>query len=36
MQVDTGCIVAFEETVQYDIQLAGGIRTESSAAKVCF
>ena len=27
MQVDTGCIVAFEETVQYDIQLAGGIRT---------
>jgi uncharacterized protein (AIM24 family) len=23
MQVDTGCIVAFEETVQYDIQLAG-------------
>ena len=27
MQVDTGCIVAFEETVQYDIQLAGGIQT---------
>ncbi|HSP69375.1 MAG TPA: TIGR00266 family protein [Bryobacteraceae bacterium] len=27
LQVDTGCIVAFEETVQYDIQLAGGIRT---------
>ena len=27
MQVDTGCIVAFEETVHYDIQLAGGIRT---------
>jgi len=25
--VDTGCIVAFEETVDYDIQLAGGIKT---------
>jgi uncharacterized protein (TIGR00266 family) len=27
LQIDTGCIVAFEETVEYDIQLAGGIRT---------
>ena len=27
MQIDTGCIVAFDETVDYDIQLAGGIRT---------
>jgi uncharacterized protein (AIM24 family) len=27
LQVDTGCIVAFDETVDYDIQLAGGIRT---------
>ncbi len=27
LQVDTGCIVAFDESVQYDIQLAGGIRT---------
>jgi uncharacterized protein (TIGR00266 family) len=27
LQVDTGCIVAFDETVQYDIQLAGGIKT---------
>ncbi|HEV8415885.1 MAG TPA: TIGR00266 family protein [Bryobacteraceae bacterium] len=27
LQIDTGCIVAFEETVDYDIQLAGGIRT---------
>jgi uncharacterized protein (TIGR00266 family) len=27
LQIDTGCIVAFEETVNYDIQLAGGIRT---------
>jgi uncharacterized protein (TIGR00266 family) len=27
LQVDTGCIVAFEESVNYDIQLAGGIKT---------
>jgi uncharacterized protein (TIGR00266 family) len=27
LQVDTGCIVAFEETVDYDIQIAGGIKT---------
>lgn len=27
IQVDTGCIVAFDETVSYDIQLAGGIKT---------
>lgn len=27
LQVDTGCIVAFDDTVDYDIQLAGGIRT---------
>jgi len=27
LQVDTGCIVAFDETVDYDIQLAGGIKT---------
>jgi uncharacterized protein (AIM24 family) len=27
LQVDTGCIVAFDETVSYDIQLAGGIKT---------
>jgi len=27
IQVDTGCIVAFDETVDYDIQLAGGIKT---------
>jgi len=27
LQVDTGCIVAFDETVGYDIQLAGGIKT---------
>ena len=27
LQVDTGCVVAFDETVNYDIQLAGGIKT---------
>jgi uncharacterized protein (TIGR00266 family) len=27
LQVDTGCIVAFDESVQYDIQMAGGIKT---------
>lgn len=27
IQVDTGCIVAFDESVSYDIQLAGGIKT---------
>ena len=27
LQVDTGCIVAFDQGVGYDIQLAGGIKT---------
>ena len=27
LQVDTGCIVAFDESVDYDIQLVGGIKT---------
>ena len=27
MQVDTGCIVGFEETVEYDVQFVGGIKT---------
>ncbi len=27
LQVDTGCIIAFDEGVDYDIQLAGGIKT---------
>jgi uncharacterized protein (TIGR00266 family) len=27
LQVDTGCIVAFDDSVDYDIQLAGGIKT---------
>jgi uncharacterized protein (TIGR00266 family) len=27
IQVDTGCVVAFDETVDYDIQYVGGIKT---------
>lgn len=27
LQIDTGCIVAFDESVQYDIQFVGGIKT---------
>jgi uncharacterized protein (TIGR00266 family) len=27
LQVDTGCIVAFDESVNYDIQFVGGIKT---------
>lgn len=27
LQVDTGCIVSFEETVSYDIQMVGSIKT---------
>ena len=27
LQIDTGCIVAFDEGVSYDIQLVGGIKT---------
>ena len=27
IQVDTGCIVAFDDTVDYDIQFVGGIKT---------
>jgi uncharacterized protein (TIGR00266 family) len=27
LQVETGCIVAFEESVDYDIQFVGGIKT---------
>ena len=27
IQVDTGCVVAFDESVKYDVQLAGGIKT---------
>lgn len=27
LQIDTGCIVAFDETVDYDIQFVGGIKT---------
>jgi uncharacterized protein (AIM24 family) len=27
LQVDTGCVVAFDESVSYDIQFVGGIKT---------
>lgn len=27
LQVDTGCVVGFDQTVTYDVQLAGGIKT---------
>lgn len=27
LQVDTGCVVAFDESVTYDIEMAGGIKT---------
>lgn len=27
LQVDTGCIVAFDESISYDVQMAGGIAT---------
>lgn len=27
IRVDTGCIVAFEESVEYDIQMAGGLKS---------
>ena len=27
LQVDTGCVVAFDDTIDYDIQMAGGIKT---------
>ena len=27
LQVDTGCVVGFDASVSYDVQLAGGIKT---------
>ena len=27
LRVDTGCVVGFEEDIDYDIQLAGGLRS---------
>jgi uncharacterized protein (TIGR00266 family) len=27
LRVDTGCIVGFEESIDYDVQMAGGLRT---------
>ena len=36
LKIDTGCIVAFTETVDYDIQFIGGIQNRCLAEKVCF
>mgnify|MGYP003342833478 FL=1 len=27
LRVDTGCIVAFEESINYDVQMAGGLKS---------
>ena len=27
LKVDTGCIVAFEESVNYDVEMAGGLKS---------
>jgi uncharacterized protein (AIM24 family) len=35
LRVDTGCLVAFAPSVQYDIQFVGGFKNASSAVKVC-
>ena len=35
LRVDTGCIVAFSITVDYDIQFVGGFKNALLAAKVC-
>ncbi len=36
LRVDTGCLVAFEPTVDYDIERAGNLKSMFLAAKVCF
>ena len=36
LQVETGCIVAFDETVEYDIQFVGGIKTALFGSGVYF
>ena len=36
LRVDTGCIVAFEESVRYDIQMAGGLKSMVLEAKGSF
>jgi uncharacterized protein (AIM24 family) len=33
LRVDTGCLVAFDPTVDYDIEFVGGSRRRSSAAR---
>ena len=35
LRVDTGCIVAFDGTVDYDIEMVGSLRACSSAARGC-
>ena len=35
LRVDTGCLVAMTQTVDYDIKFIGGIRTHCSVAKAC-
>ena len=36
IRVDTGCIVAFEESVDYDIQMAGGLKSMSFGGEGLF
>jgi uncharacterized protein (TIGR00266 family) len=36
VRVDTGCLVAFDPTVDYDIELVGGSKPRCSGAKACF
>ena len=36
LQVDTGCIVAFDEAVHYDIQFVGGMKTAIFGGKGLF
>ena len=35
LRVDTGCLVALQPSVNYDIQFVGGSRPRSSAARAC-
>ena len=36
LKVDTGCIVAFTQGIDYDIEFVGGIKTRCLGAKDCF
>ena len=33
--MDASCIVAFEESVNYDVEMAGGLNQYSSEAREC-